>query len=100
MALALDPSSGRLCPFCSAESLAAACASRSGQDVTQALLRIRAADAAAYQVALERLERFGNAAMRADYELRVERADSRRERRALRRPAAAPAVDAAPERES
>ena len=92
MTLALDSSSGRLCPFCSADSLTAARASRSGQDITQALLRIRALDAAAYEIALERLDRFGNAATRADYESRVERAVSRQERRALRRPAAAPAA--------
>jgi len=101
MGLATDPASGRTCPLCSAESLTAARGSRGGQDVTQALLRIKTADAAAYQTALERLEHFGGRAMRADFEARVRRAEMRRVRAAFRRPAAAAAaVHAEPEHDS
>ena len=87
----LDVGSGKTCPLCSAESLAAALGSRAGQDVTSGLLLIKAASENAFSEALQRLDRFDTHGrnLPQEFRSRIARAEHRRSRSALRRPAAA-----------
>ena len=84
----------RKCPFCCADALDTARASRGGQDITMALNKLKEVSADALQQGLSRLERFGGEILREEYSQRVERAIRKRSLAAMRRPAAA-AADAA-----
>ena len=77
------------CPLCSAESLRRELGIRRGQDLTSSLTVLKELSEEDYTLALERLDRFGNGIIRADFEDRVRRAKKKRTLSAMRRPAAA-----------
>lgn len=85
------------CPLCDGEALARALEVRHGQEITMALVRIKSRDAAAYQLALARLEQLKNPDIKNTFKSRVARTELRRHQAVLRRPAAAD--DREPDRE-
>ena len=80
------------CPLCSADSLTRELEIRRGQDLTSALTRLKDQSAVDFALALERLDRFGSAAIKNDFQARVERTKRRKTLAAARQLVAANAA--------
>ena len=83
------------CLLCSAESLTRELSIRRGQDLISALTKLKDLSENDYNLALERLDNFGDGIIRADFESRVRRTNQKRTMSVLREAAAADPAPAA-----